>query len=65
MCPHWVEVHGTDQDKAFLEQNAPREDVPEGVVDRSILELINDDAFPLSMVDTDGQSRIASLQYST
>ena len=56
VCPHWVEVHGTDQDKAFLEQNAPREDVPEGVVDRSILELINDDAFPLSMVDTDGHT---------
>ena len=56
LCRHWVETHGTDADKAFLQQVAPREDLPEGVVSRSILELLNNDAYPLRMLDPDGHT---------
>ena len=56
LCPYWVEAYGTDRERAFLEAVAPRADLPEDVVDRSILELLNDDLYPLRMLDPDGHT---------
>ena len=63
LCPYWVEAYGTDRERAFLETVAPRADLPKDVVDRSILELLNDDLYPLQMQDeTDGLIEVDRLE---
>ena len=63
LCLYWVEAYGTDRERAFLETVAPRADLPKDVVDRSILELLNDDLYPLQMQDeTDGLIEVDRLE---